>query len=148
MLGGILVSEAVRQKCTADLSAPGSQRISEASARPDFELMPAADLARLDSAFAQGSGCDEIAVLACAAQRGLIAMLDERPVRRIAQRLHIALIGSGAVLVHLKLQGQIASVRAALEFWRLHGCFVSAAGQQDIVIQAGGLVVWKKAKDR
>ena len=116
MLGGILVSEAVLQKCTADPSARSSQPISKASARPDFELMPAADLVRLDSAFAQGSGSGEIAVLACAAQHCLIVMLDERRARRIAQRLH--------------------------------GCFVSAAGQQDIVIQAGGLVVWKKAKDR
>lgn len=141
MLGGIFVPEAVLQECTADASAPGSQLIFEAASRaanrPGFEVIPAVDLAELDAAFAQGLGGGEIAVLAFAKQHGLLALLDERRARRIAQQLHIAVIGSGTVLVQLKLQGRIASVKPVLELWRRHSYFVSLAIAQDIVLKAG-----------
>lgn len=137
MLGGLLVPAAVLEECTADASAPGSQLISEAALRPGFERIPSSVLTSFDSAFAQGLGTGEIAVLAYAGQHKLLALVDERRARRVAQRLQIVVIGSGAVLAQLKLQGRIASVKPVLELWRRHRYFVAPAIERDIVVQAG-----------
>ena len=140
MLGGILVPDAVMEECTADVSAPGSKLISEAALRPGFELIPSSVLASFDAAFAQGLGTGEIAVLAYAGQHKLLALVDERRARRVAQRLGILVIGSGTVLAQLKLQGQIVSVKPVLELWRRHGYFVAPAIERDIVARAGELL--------
>ncbi len=144
MLGGIAVPEAVLQECIGDVSAPGAQLISEAAKRPGVELIPSSALADFDSAFAHGLGSGEIAVLAYARQHNLLALIDERRARRVAQRLQIAVIGSGAVLVQLKLRGRIGSVKPALELWLQHGYFISPAVERDIVLQAGELLDSKK----
>ena len=146
MLGGLLVPEAVLKECTTDPSAPGAQRISDAAALGRLDVIPASRMAQLDSAFAHGLGGGETAVLAYAAQHGLLTLLDDRRARRIAQRLQLAVIGSAAVLAKLKLQAHIASVKPVLELWRRHGYFVSAAVPQDILIQAGEAAVTKSVQ--
>ena len=137
MLSGIYVPEAVLKECTSDVSAPGSQLIAAAAAKPGFELIPDLDLASFDTALAQGLGTGEVAVLAFAQQHKLVALIDERRARRIAARLQIAVIGSGAVLAQLKLQGRIASVKPVLALWRQHSYFVSPAVEKQISLNAG-----------
>jgi predicted nucleic acid-binding protein len=148
MLGGVGVPEAVLQECVTDVSAPGAALISEAAKQPGFELIPSSALADFDSAFAQGLGSGEIAVLAYARLHNLLALIDERRARRVAQHLQIAVIGSGTVLAQLKLQGQIDSVKPVLELWRQHRYFISPAVERDIVLQAGELLGGKKLMRR
>ena len=137
MLGGIYVPEAVIEECTSDVSAPGSQLIAAAAAGSGFELIPTSVLASYDAALAQGLGTDEIAVLAFAQQHKLVALIDLRRARRVAARLQIAVIGRGAVLAQLKLQGRIASVNPVLKLWQQHACFVWPAVVKQIVLNAG-----------
>jgi predicted nucleic acid-binding protein len=137
MLGGLLVPEPVLQECTADPSAPGAAIIHEVHASGGFQIIPQASLAPLDAAFAQGLGTGEIAVLSYAATHALLALIDERRARAVAQRLQVAVIGSGALLVQLKRQGLIDSVQAVLEVWKRHGYFVSHAVQNDVLLRAG-----------
>ena len=137
MLGGIYVPEAVLKECTSDVSAPGSQLIAAAAAKRGFELIADLDLASFDAALAHGLGTGEVAVLAFAQQRKLVALIDERRARRIATRLQIAVIGSGAVLAQLKLQGRITSVQPVLQLWRQHSYFVSPAVEKQITLNAG-----------
>jgi uncharacterized protein len=137
MLGGLLVREPVLQECTADPSARSAAIIQDVYASGGFQIIPQASLAPLDAAFAQGLGTGEIAVLSYAAAHGLLALIDERRARVVAQRLQVAVIGSGAVLAQLKRQGLIDSVQAVFATWKRHGYFVSQAVQSDILLRAG-----------
>ena len=137
MLGGLVVPEPVLQECTADPSAPGAAIIDNMVGSGSFQIIPHASLAPLDAAFAQGLGTGEIAVLAYAAEHALLALIDERRARSVAQRLRIPVIGSGAVLVQLKRQELIDSVQAVFNAWKRHGYFVSQAVQSEILLRSG-----------
>ena len=137
MLGGLIVPEPVLQECTADPSAPGAAIIDDMVASGGFQIIPQASFAPLDAAFAQGLGTGEIAVLSYAAAHALLALIDERRARSVAQRLRVPVIGSGVVLVQLKRQGLIDSVQAVLDAWKRHGYFVSQAVQSDILLRSG-----------
>ena len=137
MLGGLIVPEPVLQECTADPSAPGAAIIHDVYASGGFQIIPQTSLAPLDAAFAQGLGTGEIAVLCYAAEHALLALIDERRARGVAQRLRVPVIGSGAVLAQLKRQGLIDSVQAVLDAWKRHGYSVSLAVQSDILLRCG-----------
>jgi uncharacterized protein len=137
MLGGLIVPEPVLQECTADPSAPGAAIIHDLCIAGGFQIIPLASLAPLDAAFAQGLGTGEIAVLSYAAAHALLALIDERRARGVAQRLRVPVIGSGALLVQLKRQGLIDSVQAIFDAWKRYGYFVSQAVQNDILLRAG-----------
>ena len=122
MLGGLFVPETVLQECTADPSAPGAAIIDDMAASGGFQIIPQTSLAPLDAAFAQGLGTGEIAVHSYAAAHALLALIDERRARSVAQRLRVPVIGSGVVLVQLKRQGLIDSVQAVLHAWKRHRC--------------------------
>jgi uncharacterized protein len=125
MLGGLAVPEAVLLECVADPYAPGATIIEQLRDNNAFEIIPHATLTKLDAALAQGLGTGEIAVLSYAAQHQLLALIDERRARRVAQNLNIAVIGSGTLLAALKRQGLIDSVEPVLAAWCQHGYFVS-----------------------
>jgi predicted nucleic acid-binding protein len=72
-----------------------------------------------------GLGSGEQAVLSYAAMHNHVALIDERKARGIAQRLGVPLIGSCAVLLALKRDGVIESVKPALVAWQAHGYFIS-----------------------
>lgn len=137
MLGGLFVPEPVLQECTADSSAPGAAIIHEMVVSGRFEIISQASLAPLDAAFAQGFGSGEIAVLSYASQHALLALIDERRARGVAQRLRVPVIGSGAVLAQLKRQGLIDSVQAVFDAWKRHGYFVSQTVQRDVLLRCG-----------
>ena len=137
MLGGLFVPETVLQECTADPSAPGAAIIHDMVASGGFQIIAQASFTPLDAAFAQGLGTGEIAVLAYAAKHTLLALIDERRARGVAQRLRVPVIGSGAMLVQLKRQGLIDNVQAVLDAWKRHGYFVSQAVQSDILLRSG-----------
>ena len=94
-------------------------------------------VAVLDAAFAQGLGTGEIAVPTYAAKHALLALIDERQARAIAQRLRVPVIGSGALLAQLNRHGVIDSVQAVFDAWKLYGYFVSQAVQNDILLRSG-----------
>ncbi len=136
MLGGLVVPEAVLQECTADPSAAGAAVIAQLHLAHAFEIIPQTDLTALDAALAQGLGTGEIAVLSYAATHHLLALIDERRARRIAQRLHIAVIGSGTLVAQLKRQGLIPSIEAVFAAWQKHGYFVSDKIKNEILVRS------------
>jgi predicted nucleic acid-binding protein len=136
MLGGLLVPEAVLHECCADPHAPGATEITAARAS-GIKLLAHSAVADLDAALTQGLGSGEIAVLAYARQHGLLSLIDERRARRVAARLRVSVIGSGAVLAALKRQGHIESVKPVLSRWQQHGYFVGQSVELDVLRLAG-----------
>ncbi len=136
MLGGLNVPEPVLLECLADASAPGAMLIEQAQQDGLFTVIAQSELAPLDAAFAEGLGTGEIAVLSYAAQHQLLALIDERRARHVAQRLQVPVIGSGTLLVQLKHQGLLHSVRPVFDAWHRHGYFVSDAVKQSILLAA------------
>lgn len=133
------VPQAVIDECTATPDAPGAAVIRAALSgkRPGLTLIAESEIATLDPAYAQGLGSGEVAVLAYAAQHGHIALIDDRRARAIAQRLNIITVGSGAMLLALKANGRIDSIRPALEAWQAHGYFVAPAIVGELLRRAG-----------
>ena len=133
------VPQAVIDECTATPDAPGAVAIRAAlgGKRAGLKLVADSEIAPLDPAYAQGLGTGEVAVLAYAAQHGHVALIDDRRARAVAQRLKIVTVGSGAVLLALKANGRIESIRSALEAWRVHGYFVAPAIADELLRRAG-----------
>lgn len=133
------VPQAVVDECTATPHAPGATAIRAAlgGKRPGLTLIAESEIAPLDPAYAQGLGSGEVAVLAYAAQHGYIALIDDRRARTIARRLNIVTVGSGTVLLALKANGRIDSIRPALEAWQAHGYFVAPAIVGELLRRAG-----------
>ncbi|MGA8514561.1 MAG: hypothetical protein WB821_07290 [Burkholderiaceae bacterium] len=137
MLGGLAVPEAVLLECTADPSAPGAAVIEALRNGATIDIVPQALLTPLDAALAQGLGSGELAVLAYAAEHGLLALIDERRARKVAQRLQVAVIGSGTLLAQMVQQGLLGSLEPVFAAWHRHGYFVSPAVQAQIGQLAG-----------
>ena len=133
------VPQAVIDECTATPDAPGAAAIRAAMGRkrPRLTLIAESEIASLDPAYAQGLGSGEVAVLADAAQHTHIALIDDRRARATAQRLNIAIVGSGAVLLALKANGRIVSIRPALDAWQMRGYFVAPAVVSERLRRAG-----------
>ncbi len=139
----LLVPQAVLDECLNDAYAPGAVQIAQAAGaapgkgRPGFTLLPNSAIAPLDAAFSSGLGSGEAAVLSYAAQHQVVALVDERRARRVAQQLKVPVVGSGTVLLALKSLGSIASIRPALASWARHGYFVSPPMVQELLRRAG-----------
>jgi predicted nucleic acid-binding protein len=133
----LLVPAAVVDECTADPTAPGAKVLAKLLRGKGIKIISESDISPLDAAYAQGLGSGEVAVLAYAAQHQHIALIDERRARRIAQRLQVPVVGSGAVLLALKASGSITSVKPGLEAWATHGYFVAATVVDEIIRRAG-----------
>jgi predicted nucleic acid-binding protein len=131
------VPQAVLDECMADPYAPGATLIFEASCHEGFTLIHDSVIKTLDSAYAMGLGSGEVAVLSYAQQHSHVALMDERRARRIALKLGVAVVGSGAVLLALKASGAITSIRPALGAWYQHGYFLSPALQKQLLAAAG-----------
>ena len=133
------VPQAVIDECTATPDAPGAAVIRAVlcGKRRGLTLIAESDIAPLDPAYAQGLGSGEVAVLAYATKNGLVALIDDRRARAIVQRLNIVTVGSGAVLLALKANGRIKSIRPALEAWHAHGYFVAPAIVGELLRRAG-----------
>ena len=131
------VPQAVLNQCLADPYAPGAGLILEVSNGAGFTIIPEEATMTLDSAYAMGLGSGEVAVLSYAQQHSQVALIDERRARRVAQRLGVAVVGSGAVLVALKASGAMASIRPVLVAWYKHGYFLSPALQKQLLAAAG-----------
>lgn len=137
LYGALLVPQAVLNECTADITAPGATEVAQAFASNTLQIIDEARIAPLDPAYTQGLGSGEVAVLSYALAHHHIALIDERRARVIAQRLRVSVVGSGAVLITLKTQGRIESVKPALQAWQAHGYFISAALVAQILERAG-----------
>lgn len=148
MLGGLAVPEAVLLECTADPSAPGAAVIEELCNTTSIDIVPHALLTPLDAALAQGLGSGELAVLAYAAEHGLLALIDERRARKIAQRLNVAVIGSGTLLAQMAQLGLLVNLEPVFTAWQKHGYFVSPAVQAQIVQLAGLSTAGKPKRPR
>lgn len=133
----VLVPQAVLDECVADAYAPGAAPVAEAVLQRQLTVVPDAAITPLDAAYAMGLGSGEAAVLSYAAQHEQVALIDERRARRIAQRLGVSVVGSGAVLLALKSHGLIAGVQPALAAWQAHGYYVSPKLQAELLARAG-----------
>ena len=68
-----------------------------------------------------------------------IALVDDRKARKIAQRMQVRVVGSGSVLLALKLAGQIENIAPALQAWQTHGYYVAPSVVSDLLQRAGEL---------
>ncbi len=136
MLGGLAVPEAVLQECVADPYAPGATIIAHLHISEAFEIIPHTTFMSLDAALAQGLGTGEIAVLTYANQHQLLALIDERRARRVAQQLRVAVIGSGTLVAMLKREGYIDSVEPVFAAWQKHGYFVAEKVRDEIRLRS------------
>ncbi len=139
----LLVPQAVLEECLADIYAPGAAQISQfaeadqGAGQSGLTLLTNAVIVPLDAALGAGMGTGEVAVLSYAAQHKLVALVDERRARRVAQRLNVPVVGSGTLLLALKSQGLVASIKPALAAWAKHGYFVSPRLLEQLLVRAG-----------
>ena len=133
------IPQAVLDECLADPHAPGAAAIANALLGKDIYIVAQIDISPLDAAYALGRGSCEAAVLSYAAQHQHIALVDDRKAREIAQRMQIRVVGSGAILLALKISGQIKTIAPVLDVWRAHGYFVASSVVNDLLRRAGEL---------
>ena len=133
------VPQALLNECLADPYAPGAVLILEVFNGAGFTIILDKATKALDSAYVMGLGSGEVAVLSYAQHHSQVALIDERRARRIAQKLGVAVVGSGAVLVALKTSGVISSIRPALVAWYQHGYFLSPALQKQLLAASSEL---------
>ena len=133
----LLVPQAVLGECLADPYSPGAVPIADALLQQQLTVVPTAAIIPLDAAYAMGMGSGEAAVLGYAAQHKQVALIDERRARRIAQRLGVQVVGSGAVLLTLKSRGLINSVQTVLAAWQAHGYYLSPELRAELLVRAG-----------
>ena len=139
------VPQAVIDECTQDAHAPGAAAILQAlqfgglDGLGGIHAIPQSDITPLDAAYALGLGSGEAAVISYAAQHQHIALVDDRKARKIAQRLQVRVVGSGSVLLALKLSGQIEKIAPALRAWQAHGYFVAPRVTDELLRRAGEL---------
>ena len=138
MLGGLRVPQTVLDECMAsgDLTAPGAVTIHTLAQKRAFTVIAHTEIAPLDEAFARGLGSGEAAVLAYAGAHGHIALIDERRARRIAAKMRVPVIGTGAIVLALKAQRHIDSVMPVLLAWKTHGYHLSGALVAEIIRRA------------
>jgi uncharacterized protein len=136
MLGSLLVPQSVLDECVADITAAGAATISTLAQSSALPLIAHSDIAPLDEAFARGLGSGEAAVLSYAKMHGHTALIDERRARRIAAKMQVPVIGTGAIVLALKTQGHITSVLPVLAAWKSHGYFLSEAVATEILRRA------------
>ncbi|WP_407675199.1 DUF3368 domain-containing protein [Pasteurella atlantica] len=67
----------------------------------------------------------EAEALSIAQQYNAIALIDERKGRRVAQHRNIKITGTIAILIKLKKEKQISSIRPLLEQLNTHGYRIS-----------------------
>ena len=133
----LLVPQAVLDECLADPYAPGATPIADALRQQKLTVVPTEAITPLDAAYAMGLGSGEAAVLGYAAQHQQVALIDERRARRIAQRLGVQVVGSGAVLLALKSQDLISSLQTVLAAWQAHGYYWSPELRAELLMRAG-----------
>jgi uncharacterized protein len=136
MLGRLLVPQSVLDECVADSTAAGAATINALAQSAALTLIAHNDIAPLDEAFARGLGSGEAAVLSYANLHGHAALIDERRARRIAAKLQVPVIGTGAIVLALKMQGRIPSVLPVLAAWKSHGYYLSEALTAEILRRA------------
>ena len=133
----LFVPQAVIDECLLDAHAPGAASIAHALHSQGLHVIAQADITPLDPAYALGLGSGEAAVISYAAQHQHIALVDDRKARKIAQRMQVRTVGSGSVLLALKLNGQIENIARALQAWLTHGCYVAPNVANELLRRAG-----------
>ena len=133
----LLVPQAVLDECLADPYAPGAKPIADALQQQKLTVVLNEAITPLDAAYAMGLGSGEAAVLGYASQHKKVALIDERRARRIAQRLGVQVVGSGAVLLTLKSRGLVNSVQTVLAAWQAHGYYLSPELRAELLVRAG-----------
>jgi uncharacterized protein len=134
--GTLLAPQAVIDECVTEKDASGTQAILSSIDKGDITVVATSETQHLDEAYLIGLGSGEVSVLAYAKQHGFVALIDEKRARKVAQRLSISVIGSGAVLVELKRKNCIPSVTPTLGIWRAHGYFLSEKVIADLLFAA------------
>lgn len=133
------VPQAVIDECLLDAHAPGAASIAHALHSRALHAIAQTDITPLDAAYALGIGSGEAAVVSYAAQHKHIALVDDRKARKIAQRMQVRVVGSGSVLLALKLNGQIKTIAPCLRAWQTHGYFVAPGVINELLQRAGEL---------
>lgn len=139
VFGQLIVPQAVLNECLNDEYAPGVNEIKLALQNEFFQIIPKKDIEPLAIAYAMGLGSGEIAVLAYAAKHSCTVVIDDRKARRMAKQMNIATLGTGTLIVGLKLKGRIDSIRPCLQAWEQHGYFITDKVRDALLFQAGEL---------
>ena len=135
----LFVPQAVIDECLLDAHVPGAAAIAHVLHSQGLHVIEQADIAPLDPAYAMGLGSGEAAVISYAAQHQHIALVDDRKARKIAQRMQVRTVGSGSLLLALKLSGQIERIAPALNAWQMHGYYVAPSVASELLRRAGEL---------
>ena len=131
------VPQAVIDECLLDAHAPGAATIAYALQNHGLHAIAQTDITPLDPAYALGLGSGEAAVISYAALHQHIALVDDRKARKIAQRMQVRMVGTGSVLLALKLSGQIEKIAPMLQAWQTHGYFVAPIVVSELLRRAG-----------
>ena len=135
--GELLVPENVITECLVNLENPGAQIISELLSGASLIVIQDSKIASFDAAYSSGLGTGEIAVLAYASQYGHVALIDDERARKVALRIGVQTVRSGAIVVALKRAGLIESIKPALAAWSAHGYFLTDFVQKQLLVGAG-----------
>lgn len=122
----VYVPPAVISEATQDSSRPGGQVIRQAligGLLVEKQVTSSPELAGLTQMLDEG----EAEVLTLARELQLPVLIDERKGRRVAARIGIAVIGTGAVLIAAKQAGLIPAVAPHLDHLKQHGYRLSAS---------------------
>lgn len=123
--GKLLVPASVLAECLASAEHPGAKTIKSAIEKSNVVIVDNSEIDALDAAHAIGLGTGEIAVISYAMQHDYIALIDDDRARRVALRVGVQTVRTGAILISLKNSQLISSIKPALLAWQAHGYFLS-----------------------
>ena len=121
----LLIPASVIDECLASAEHPRAQRIKSALENPNVVIVENDKIGPLDSAHAIGLGTGEIAVISYALQHNHVALIDDDRARRVALKVGVQTVRTGAILILLKNSQIISSIKPALLAWQVHGYFLS-----------------------
>ena len=134
--GRFLVPASVIDECLASAQHPGASSIKSALENPNLVIVENDEISALDTAHAIGLGTGEIAVISYALQHNYIALIDDDRARRVALRVGVQTVRTGAILISLKNSQIISSIKPALLAWQAHGYFLSEEVRLELLNRA------------
>ena len=135
VFSAILIPTAVASECCRDMGLPGAQTIR--AAIEDRELRVVELLKTLDIEFPPSLGEGERAVLELSITRGIGALMDDRPGRRLAKQEGVPILGTGGLLLLAKRRGAIERIEPLLSGLLDQGYRLSRAVVEDLLQRAG-----------
>ena len=135
--GQVIVPDAVRSECMADMSKAGARAIGQAFEAGWLSEQPAHLL--FQAASAPGLDAGEAAAIGLAYALHCPILIDERLGRAVALQRGVVVMGTLGVFLRAKLQGLTPAVGPLLQALKEQGYFLSTAVEQEVLRRAGEL---------